>query len=431
MVFLEQLRLRNYRSCKVTGFHPHPALSCLIGPNGSGKSNVLNGILLLSRILRPYRHFDEEQNVLSVCKIEASFDLGGKSVAYESVVRYITNDKNVDEVIAATDRWNFKSFTDDATWIEIPIPLLPTLALYYERNDKSKNAIAQLRLFDAFTLAQRGSSSRLKSLMDTLPSELISRPISDLAAFISGIAYYSASQFTDPSKAPNYFEIASDNLERKDASVRRLGRKTMGEHAQFMYDLFLTYKNKPKKFQEYMSIVGKNGVGLIDRIKYREVRAPARQYEVYAGGKFVRKEVAKYLIIPTFVVQGVQLSPNQLSEGTFKTLAILYYLVTDESKLLLLEEPEVCIHHGLLASVLQLIKDFSNEKQIVISTHSDFVLDGLDPNNVFIVKYQPDRGTKVQPVPKAMSRREYKALREYLDSVGNLGEYWRHGNLEQ
>ena len=112
-------------------------------------------------------------------------------------------------------------------------------------------------------------------------------------------------------------------------------------------------------------------------------------------------------------------------------MAILFYIITDKSQLLLLEEPEVCIHHGLLASIVEIIKESSLKKQIILSTHSDFVLDALDPTNIFIVRNDPQKGTVVRHVPSSMSTREYKALKNYLDSSGNLGEYWRHGELEE
>jgi predicted ATPase len=78
-----------------------------------------------------------------------------------------------------------------------------------------------------------------------------------------------------------------------------------------------------------------------------------------------------------------------------------------------------------------LIKEFSYEKQIIISTHSDFVLDELDPENVFIVKNNPKSGTSIKHIPDALSVRDYKALKDYLQESGNLGEYWRHGELEK
>ena len=136
------------------------------------------------------------------------------------------------------------------------------------------------------------------------------------------------------------------------------------------------------------------------------------------------------LIVPQFTIGKHELSPNQLSEGTFKTITWLFYLVTEASSILLLEEPEVCVHHGLLSSIIELIKIYSRDKQIVVSTHSDFVLDHVAPENVYRVSITNQNGTKVDNIPKSMSRREFAALKEYMDKEGNLGEYWKHGALE-
>jgi predicted ATP-dependent endonuclease of OLD family len=198
-----------------------------------------------------------------------------------------------------------------------------------------------------------------------------------------------------------------------------------------MFDLYGVYKNQESKFQEFLSIVGGEGISLIDTIQYKEIDVPVNVYEVGIGGKVISKEIQKLLVIPNFIIRSIKLFPNQLSEGTFKTLAIVFYLITDTSRLLILEEPEVCIHHGLLDSVLELIKEYAREKQIIISTHSDFVLDGLDPENVFVVRNDPKKGTIIKHIPDALSARDYRALKEYLKESGNLGEYWRHGDLEK
>jgi len=124
------------------------------------------------------------------------------------------------------------------------------------------------------------------------------------------------------------------------------------------------------------------------------------------------------------------LIPNQLSEGTFKTLALLFYIINDVSELLLIEEPEVCIHHGLLDSIIELIKVQSKKKQIIISTHSDYVLDKLKPENVVLVSRDTDKGTIAKPLSKALSKNDYAALKSYLQDEGNLGEYWKLSEFE-
>jgi predicted ATP-dependent endonuclease of OLD family len=75
--------------------------------------------------------------------------------------------------------------------------------------------------------------------------------------------------------------------------------------------------------------------------------------------------------------------------------------------------------------VIEVIKDFSNSKQIVFSTHSESVVDKLDPDKICLVQNSNERGTVVRPISKTMSARGYRALKDYLEHTGNLGEYWR------
>jgi len=97
---------------------------------------------------------------------------------------------------------------------------------------------------------------------------------------------------------------------------------------------------------------------------------------------------------------------------------------------MIIEEPEVCVHTGLLNSIIELIKVYSKEKQIIISTHSDSVLDQLDLENVYTVRRTSDEGTVVKSLVKSLRGTDLLALKEYLETEGSLGEYWKHGDLE-
>ncbi len=89
----------------------------------------------------------------------------------------------------------------------------------------------------------------------------------------------------------------------------------------------------------------------------------------------------------------------------------------------------MCVHHGLLSSIIELIKLSSVRKQIILSTHSDYVLDQVAPENVYRVRFERLTGTTVSHIPESMTAIELHALREYLEQQGNLGEYWREGGL--
>lgn len=242
-----------------------------------------------------------------------------------------------------------------------------------------------------------------------------------VAQFCSRIRYYGASQFTNPSDCPSSFQIEADGHLR----VPRLRG-----HVKILFSMYSAQKTDPNhKYQQFLEMVGPRGLRLIDGIKFREVETSSTDYEVQVGGRVEARKRNRLLVIPQFYIGKQKLSPNQLSEGTFKTLALIFHVITDEGSLLLIEEPEVCVHHGLLSSILELVKSSSRSRQIILSTHSDYVLDHVRPENVFRVTFERSVGTTVHNISKSMTSKEYSALRGYLETTGNLGEYWREGGL--
>lgn len=411
-VRIEHFRVRGYRSCLTTSLKPTPALTVLIGRNGSGKTNVLQALVLLGSVGVPRHRRPRTESRPSRCFLQAAFNVRGKVIPYRAWVSYVTNERNEDEVVHAREQWNFREVNNTDQWQEIPSGFLHE-PLFIHRRFIAPHATG--RLGRNFQLALDKPYSVLpKKVIDTMQA---------IGRFISQITYYSASQFTNPSRCPSSFEID------EDGDLRAPQRIT--EHLRFMFDLYKASTSEPLLYEQYMSIVGRNGLSLIDWLTWRKARVASSVVEVTSGGKLIRERRERVLIIPNVHIGRSHLSMNQLSEGTFKTLALLFYLVHDRSGLLLVEEPEVCVHHGLLRSVMEIITRFSRDRQIICSTHSDFVLDLLRPEQVMIVRNEGIRGTQVKSVSQRMSVKELAALRDYLSTEGNLGEFWRHGGLER
>jgi len=176
--------------------------------------------------------------------------------------------------------------------------------------------------------------------------------------------------------------------------------------------------------------MGPETLDLIDGIEFEEVILPSNKYHVSAG-KFKQIETIRKLVIPIVKVHGKQLSPSQLSDGTFKSMGLIFDLLIDSGKLILMEEPEVAVHHGLLSSIIDIIISESKNKQIVISTHSDSILDKLSPEQVILVSKDREIGTTAVSIKGKMSANDFRVLKGYLSESGTLGEYWKEGGFNE
>ena len=412
-VLLTEFSLRAYRSCKSTSFSPDPRITALIGPNGSGKTNVLQGLMLFCGIQRrPYRR--DEDDVFSLkSQVLATFTVRKQPIRFRTSIVYRPTDQNRDEVLQSQEEWNFKAITGKDTWFELPP--------YREaRYWSSKHRPSRPYFFV--------TASRNRRMLRKVPrlSQLIWKALDSIHDFRSRTVYYRASQFTNPSLCPSSFEIDEDG----DLYAQGSSESRSQEHLQFIHQLYRMYKDQRDLYSSYMSFVNERGVGLIGKIHWKETKLSTKAYEVRAGGRVIAKTRDRLLIVPTVQIGESQLSFAQLSEGTFRTLAVLFYVVTDKSRLLLIEEPEVCVHHGLLASVLDIVREYSAEKQILFSTHSETVLDKLDPEQVRLVS-RLKSGTHVNSISKKMSARRFDALKTYLKTEGSLGEYWRLSGFDE
>ena len=406
---LKKIVIENYRSCLRTSFDFHPSLSVLVGPNSSGKTNILQAIMFLNKLAQePERRPVYKEAITQSSRIKALFSLGRDETQLNASVAAFTDESNNDIILQSQQKWLLTRPKEKKVSLEWPL--------------FATSHLSETRMLPPlYRFYRRPFPDRLYRAVKALPRWAILR-LSNIARFCEGMRYYGASQFTNPGACPVSFEI------EEEGEHRRLFRPR--GHTRILYQMYSAHKAENRsRYDQFLSIVGPDGLRLIDKVKFKEVPTSSVEYSVRVGGKVKVQRLHKLLVIPQFRIGKQRLSPNQLSEGTFKTLALLFYVITENSTALLIEEPEVCIHHGLLSSILELIKTYSRHKQMIVSTHSDYVLDHVGPENVFRITFDKSSGTIARHIRKTMTSREFSALREYLEKVGNLGEYWREGGL--
>jgi predicted ATPase len=114
----------------------------------------------------------------------------------------------------------------------------------------------------------------------------------------------------------------------------------------------------------------------------------------------------------------------RMSDGTLKFLCLLVVLLNpDPPPLVCIEEPELGLHPDALQIVADLLIEASERTQLIVTTHSDALIDALSsrPESVLVCERGLDNGTQLKRLDK-------KQLSVWLKRY-SLGELWRKGEI--
>ena len=145
-----------------------------------------------------------------------------------------------------------------------------------------------------------------------------------------------------------------------------------------------------------------------------------------------------------FLIDGNWHPFSNLSDGTKR----LFYIITEVAfdspfyflgygilapnlnninRIILIEEPELGVHPHQLHELMLFLKEQSQHKQIIITTHSPQVLDILDKDELGIIaSYEKGEGTKL----RHLDDQEIAKAQQYMEE-DYLSDYWRFSDLEK
>ncbi len=128
--------------------------------------------------------------------------------------------------------------------------------------------------------------------------------------------------------------------------------------------------------------------------------------------------------IQVLVLEGLRKIPaTRLSDGTLRWLCLLTILLhPDPPPLVCIEEPELGLHPDLLPKLADLMIEASSRMQLVVTTHSDVLVDALTHTpEAIVVCEKIDGATRL----KRLREPELKVwLKKY-----SLGQLWSQGQI--
>ncbi len=112
------------------------------------------------------------------------------------------------------------------------------------------------------------------------------------------------------------------------------------------------------------------------------------------------------------------------SDGTLKMLAYLVVLYDpDPAQLISIEEPENHLHPKLLIELAEECRAVSKKSQIIVTTHSPFFVNGMDPKELWILQRNEEGFTE------ATNAGSIKDIEFFVKNDAKLGDLWMEGHL--
>ena len=128
--------------------------------------------------------------------------------------------------------------------------------------------------------------------------------------------------------------------------------------------------------------------------------------------------------VQVFFTEGDLAVPaTRLSDGSMKYLCLLAILLNPHPPpLVCMEEPEMGLHPDLLPKIADLLVEASERCQLIVTTHSDVLVDALSDRPESVVVCEKHDGNT------SMTRLDRRDLSDWLEKY-RLGELWTKGHL--
>ena len=377
---ITKLRIQNFKALRDVELALTP-IHVLIGPNDSGKTSILDALAALCRsvdhdlteaFLGPWKGSELvwQGDPTAPVSIEVGFERS-TITGYGIKIRFATRERSVateEEYIASGERRNVLGCRQNDTWVHFQLnhpqwSKAPSSDLHAARVelgpiDGLLEGVQYYRWNPAFL--------RLPAALDTKRTFRMESNGFGLVLCLDQILSYSREQF--------------DSLERRFVEIF--------PHVQSIVLQQESAYRAPVDAAEQVTMLEKaDGKGLYFRLRDSGQLIPA----------------------------------SQASDGTLLVLAYLAILhLPQPPRVLLVEEPENGIHPKRLRDVLTILRELISEQshtQVLMTTHSPYVVDLFEPEEVTLCTKLPNGEVKTTRLSDSPT------VRKQID-VFTLGEIW-------
>jgi predicted ATPase len=367
---------------------PLENLNVLIGPNGSGKSNLMEAIALLRSTPHGDSSFGLRNTVLSGGGIGEWIWKGNSNepASVDAVINYPIGRQNVRHYLAIRHANQSVQLEDER--IENEKPSYNETDVYffyrYQNGNPSVNVVDSGGRHLAPAAIERDLSV-LAQLRDTETFPELSF-LQDNYRHLKLYREWHFGKRDTPFRGAQKTDTRNDILEENFSNI-----------ALFLNRLRRDYKTKKTLLSAFVNLYE----GLTD-------------FDVSIEGGTVQ----------VFFSEGEFVIPaTRLSEGSVRFLCLLAILCDPNPPPFIgIEEPEIGLHPDILPKIAELLIEASQRTQLVVTTHSDVLVDALSEHPSAVVVCEKHAGQT------SMKRLDPQELTPWLEKY-RLGQLWSKGEL--
>lgn len=251
------------------------------------------------------------------------------------------------------------------------------------------------------------SSPAAFAIASLAPNDPATGVIRTVMSFLSRLRYL---PLDTPSREDIDYSIVRDTEYREFKSRRSDPIKK--ESRKILLQLLDLKKTKPERFDEFISLVGDRGLGIISDLQISEFRVP----EVANPDG---EEVYHYFRWQPVNVKSTHgYGFRDLSYGTRRLLRLFVSLLYSSPTLMLIEQPEDGIHKGLLHKLIPALQSYCDTCQIIVATHAAEILNRGQPEQIRLVEMNSGL-TSI----RRLTDDEVRAAYDYMKDEGALADF--------
>lgn len=379
---IEYLKVKNFRALKDVEIKEITPLTVLVGPNGSGKSTIFDVFAFLSDCFDfGLRRAWDKRGRAKELKTRGSegpllIEIKYREANYPLITYHLAVDERngVPLVVEEWLRWKRGSHGQPFRFLDYKEGLGRAASgeLPDEDDDRVEAPLKSPDLLAVSALGQFAEHPRVAALRD----------------FITGwyVSYLSAdSARGQPEAGPQ------DRLTRTGDNLANVVQYLSEQHPDRLEEIFSVLRKRVPRIEKVLADTMPDG-----RLLLQIKDAP-----------FLQPILVRFA-----------------SDGTLKMLAYLVLLYDPEPPPFIgIEEPENFLHPRLLPELGEECRRASERTQLLVTTHSPFLLNVLKPEEVRILWRDDDGYTQAQRAG------DIPAVSSFVDNGALLGHLWMEGQL--